>query len=73
MKLIPNAKKWYRMISVQCQGVAIAALGSWQALDPDWKAAIPFWVVMTVAISVLVLGIFGRLVQQDSVSGKPTK
>lgn len=69
MKLIPNWKKWYRMISIQCQTVAIAVIGGWQALDPDMKAVIPFWVVMTVAISVLVLGIIGRLVQQDSVSG----
>ena len=73
MKLIPNWKKFYRMTSIQCQTVAGAALGGWQALDPDWKATIPFWVVLTVAISVLVLGIVGRLVQQDSVSGKPSK
>ena len=68
MKLIPNWKRAYKMVSVQCQTVSIAVLGGWQALGDDLQAAIPLWVVFTVAITLLVIGTIGRLVQQKGVS-----
>lgn len=67
MKLIPNWRRAWRMVSVQCQATAIAVLGGWQSLEPELKAHIPAWAVLTLAVGLLVAGIVGRLVQQDSV------
>ena len=69
MKLIPEARRAWRMFSVQAQAVAIAVLGAWQAVPDDLKAKLPPSLVYWVAIGLMVLGIVGRLVHQPKVSG----
>jgi hypothetical protein len=67
MKLIPEAKKAWRMFSVQAQALAFAILGAWQVLPEDLKARLPEAMVFWLAMGLMVAGIFGRLVDQPSV------
>ena len=66
-KLIPEAKSWWRMFSVQAMGVNTALLATWAALPDDMKATIPQSWVFGAAIVISVLGILGRLVDQPKV------
>lgn len=67
MKLIPNARNWWRMFSVQAQLIAMAVLGAWGAMPDDLKARLPDMLAIYTAAGVLVLGVFGRLVQQPKL------
>ena len=68
MKLIPEAKRAWRMFSIQAQAIALAVLGAWQAMPEDLKANLPPSLVYWVAMGLMVLGIAGRLIQQPKVS-----
>jgi len=68
MKLVDNAKSWYKMFSVQAQIAAGSILGSWSLIPEDLKQNIPSNVVIGVAITLLVLGVIGRLIKQESVN-----
>ncbi len=72
MKLIDNAGKWYRMFSVQAMVLASAVLGAWQVLPDDLKATLPPWVATAAAITLLALGIAGRLVDQGAITQPPS-
>lgn len=69
MKLIPEAKRAWRMFSVQAQAIALAVLGAWQAMPQVMQDKVPPAVVFGVAMVLLVAGIAGRLIQQPKVSG----
>lgn len=71
VRLIPEAKRWWRMFSMQAMGLATAALGAWQALPADLQARVPAGLVHGIAIALLALGMVGRLVQQDRVRPLP--
>lgn len=66
MKLIPNWRRSWRMVSVQMQAIALALLGTWQVLPEDLKATLPPAVVFYVAMGLLIAGILGRMVDQPS-------
>lgn len=68
MKLVDNAKNWYKMFSIQAQIVAGGILGSWSVIPESLKESIPQNVVIGVAVLLLVLGVIGRLIKQDSVN-----
>ena len=68
-KLIPNWRRAWRMFSVQAQAAAIAILGGWQALGPDLQAKVPSQIVYGLVVTLLVLGIVGRLVVQPKTKG----
>ena len=68
MKPIANWKRGWRMISVQCMTLAAALQGAWQAVPDDWKATLSPGLVHWLTLGLLMLGIAGRLVQQDKVS-----
>jgi hypothetical protein len=73
MKLIDEAKHAWRMFSVQAMTAAGAIQGAYAYLTPEQKAAIGHTTVAGVTIGLLVLGIVGRLVRQDSIpTPKPT-
>lgn len=63
MKLIPNARKAPRMLSVQ----AFAAIGvlqtAWLA-SPEVQALLPSVWVQGITLALTVLGVVGRLVDQ---------
>lgn len=69
MKLIDNVNKAWRMLSVQAMVAAGAVQLAWESLPPSLLAAVPPDVVKYVTLGLLVLGIVGRLVKQDKVSG----
>lgn len=66
MKLVENWKDAYRWFSVQSMVAAGAILGAWVALPDDLKASLPEWADNAVAMSVLGLGVVGRLVSQSA-------
>ena len=70
MKLIDNASKAWRMISVQAMVAAGAVQLAWESLPPSLLAAVPHDVVKHVTLGLLALGIVGRLVKQGGVSGE---
>lgn len=65
MKLIQDWRKAYRLFSVQAMGLSTAILGTWLVLPDDWKATLPHWVGSAAAITTLIAGIAGRLVDQQ--------
>lgn len=69
MKLIPEWKKSLRMFSVQAMVLAGAIQGAWSFLPPEMVASIPDGWVRVITITLLVLGVIGRLVVQPKVSG----
>ena len=69
MKLIPEWRKAWRMVSVQAMTLAATIQGAWVALPLDLISQVPPGVVRGVTLALLGLGIVGRLVKQDGVSG----
>jgi hypothetical protein len=67
MKLIPEARRAWRMFSVQAQAVALAVLGAWQVMPEDLKTNLPQSLVYWLSMSLMVLGIVGRLIDQPKV------
>lgn len=67
LALIPEARHWWRMFSMQAMSAATALLGAWGALPDSLQAQLPGRLVAGIAVALLVLGMVGRLVQQDSV------
>lgn len=65
MKLVDDARRAWRWFSVQCMGLALALQGTWEALPDEMKTGIPPRTVTIITVSLLVLGIVGRLVKQD--------
>lgn len=68
MKLIRNWRKVWRMFSVQAMAVATAVQGTWVLIPDEMKATLPEFMIQGVTMTLLVLGIVGRLVVQPSVS-----
>ncbi|AKJ28852.1 hypothetical protein [Caldimonas brevitalea] len=68
MKMIPNWRQAWRMFSVNAMVVALALQGTWAAMPDDLKGNLPAWLLQGLTVSLLVLGIAGRLVQQPKLS-----
>lgn len=64
MKLIENWREAYRLFSVQAMAIATAILGAWLVIPDDLQATLPQWIPKAAAITALVCGMVGRLVQQ---------
>ena len=69
MKLIDEWNKAWRMVSMQAMVAAGAVQLAWESLPPSLLASVPPDVVKYVTLVLLALGIVGRLVKQDGVSG----
>ena len=69
MKLIPEWKRAWRMVSVQAMTIANASLAAWVALPERLQDSIPIGYVIAFACTMLVVGVVGRLVKQEKVSG----
>lgn len=68
MKVVKNWKRCWRMLSIQAMTAAAAIQGAWQGVPEDWKASLSPGLVHWLTLGLLVLGIAGRLVQQDKVN-----
>jgi hypothetical protein len=64
VRLVDDARKAWRWISVQAMAAAIAVQGTWEVIPDDLKTGIPPRVIHLVSMGLLVLGIVGRLVKQ---------
>lgn len=67
MKLIPEAKNWWRMFSVQAMLAAGTIQGVWLALPDDLRASVPDSWLRVATIALLIAGVVGRLVSQPKV------
>lgn len=65
MKLVDDAKRAWTWFSVQCMGLALALQGAWEVIPDDLKTGVPPRAVTFITLSLLVLGIVGRLIKQD--------
>jgi hypothetical protein len=66
MKFIEEWKQAWRMFSIQAMTLAVAIQGAWPAVPDDLKATLPPHLVHYITIGLLVAGIFGRMVKQDT-------
>jgi hypothetical protein len=64
MTLIENWKHAWKWLSVQIPAVNIAFLGTWSALPTKFQDAIPLPYVIGTAVSLIVIGVVGRLIDQ---------
>ena len=64
MRLVPNARKAWRWISMQAMGVAVALQGAWVFIPDDLKARAGDDLANWVTGALLVLGMIGRMVKQ---------
>lgn len=69
MKLIDEANKAWRMFSVWAMGLAGVVQAAWLALPADLTSQVPDKIRSGITLSLLALGIVGRLVKQEKVSG----
>lgn len=64
MKLVDDAKRAWRWLSMQCMGAALALQLTWDSIPPELKASIPPRTLTYITVGLLVLGLGGRLVKQ---------
>lgn len=67
MKLIPEWRRAWRMLSVQANTINVALLAGWSGLPARMQDAIPVGAVVALAIALLVLGTIGRIVAQPKL------
>jgi len=67
MTLIPNIKQAWKMFSIQAQALNAALLVSWQSLPSSFQTVLPVQYLLIIAVVLLVLGVVGRVIQQDNV------
>jgi hypothetical protein len=67
MKLIDEAKHWWRMLCMQAMGVAVAVQAAWLQVPDDMKAVFPHEWEQYLTIALLLFGMAGRLVKQGDI------
>ena len=70
LKIVENWRSLWRAFSVQAMGLSSSVLITWGLLPDDMRAAIPADVIAIAAGGTLVLGVIGRFIKQDKVSGE---
>jgi Na+-transporting NADH:ubiquinone oxidoreductase subunit NqrB len=65
MKLVTDWRQCWRWLSVHAMAGAIAVQAAWQVLDADLRASLPADWVRALTVALLVLGILGRVIDQD--------
>lgn len=65
MKLIPDWKSAWKMFSVQANIIGASIIGAYMALPEEFKSQIPSKAVLVAAGTVFVLGLIGRVVDQN--------
>lgn len=74
MKLADNWMRTHRKYSAQAMGLAATVVVAWEKLPDDLKSALPKSAPHAIAYAVaalLVLGIFGGMVDQGAVTAGP--
>ena len=66
IELIDDARKWWKMFSVQAMVLAGAVQAAWAGFEDDLKQQVPHWLVTSITLGLLAAGVSGRLVKQPS-------
>ncbi len=64
IRLVSGWRRCWRWFSQQCMAISIAIQGTWALMPDDLKQGIPAGYVTAAAVTVLVLGMAGRLIDQ---------
>ena len=64
MRMIAEWRQAWRWFSMQAMLLSGAVQAAWEALPADLKQYLPSWLGLVLSLSVLVLGLGGRLVRQ---------
>jgi hypothetical protein len=64
INLVEDWKQAHKWLSVKIPVIGSALLGSYVVLPAELKAAIPHWAVVAAAITFLLGGAVGRVVDQ---------
>ena len=67
MKLVDNAKHWYKMFSLQANIINTSFLSAWALIPEKFQSVLPTPALIGIAVGLLVLGTVGRLVKQENV------
>lgn len=65
-----SARKW---LSVKCMALAGALQSTWLFIPDDMKTSVPPGLVGKVTLGLLILGLLGRLFQQEPTASPATK
>lgn len=65
-RLVKGWKQSWKWFSVQCMTLSGVVQGTWITLPDDIRAGGPPWLIPGIAIGLLVLGVIGRLIDQES-------
>ena len=68
-KPVKNWRKCWRMFSVQAMVLAGAIQGAWASLPSEMQSTVSDEWLRYATIALMVLGVVGRLVAQDKVTG----
>lgn len=63
--LIPEWQQAWKWASIRFQAAALAVQATWASLSDDMRADFPKHAITVLTVSLLVLGIGGRLIRQD--------
>lgn len=66
IEIIDDARRLWRMFSVQAMALSIAVQGAWSAFSDDLKQYIPHGMISAISIGLLFIGIGGRMVKQPT-------
>lgn len=69
MKLVEDWKQAWKWISTNCMMLAAAIQGAWVYIPQDLRSSLPEWGISITTIALLIFGIAGRLIKQESKGG----
>jgi hypothetical protein len=64
-RMIDDARHAWRWLSMRAMALDTAFLVVWATLPDDLKQALPSWLVPTMAVFVLCVGMIGRILKQS--------
>lgn len=73
LKLIENWRNAWKWFSVHAMVYAAAIQGAWLQVSDDMKAHVPSYLISGLTITLLVLGIAGRVLKQGVEDAEDTK
>ena len=68
MKFVDDARQWWRWLSMQAMGAAIALQGAWVFIPPDLKSRVGDDTAAWVTGALIALGMIGRMVKQGDAT-----
>jgi len=66
MRLVSDWRQAWKWFSVQALALSTAILAIWQMLPPELKHSVPDQYVTYGTMAILVLGVIGRVVDQNA-------